>query len=230
MLYELRHYDLVSSHARAVVNARFERHTLPLWKQIGIEAVGFWWVFVGQSPRLTYMLTWEDLAQRERLWGEFETDAEWRRARADSIAEAGYDPVRSISSSILRPTSYSFQARQRNQPSRLEGGIFELRTLQFDEAQKLAQASEWFEQGGMAAMETHGMFTMGFWTTIIGVSPRLTYMLVFEDLSHRERAWAAFHTDPRYQTLEQGLYPNGQPLIASTDSCLMRGTEFSGWR
>ncbi len=230
MLYEMRHYDLVSSRARHVVEARFDQHTLPIWKRIGIETVGFWWVFIGQSPRMTYVLAWESLAQREQLWGEFETDAEWQEARAATIAQAGYDPVRTITSAILRPTPYSFQARQQNQPSRLEGGIFELHTLAFDDAQKLAQASEWFGQNGQAAMEAHGMFTMGFWTTVIGVSPRLTYMLVFEDLTHRERAWASFHTDPGYKAMQDGLYRNGLPLIDRTESCLMRGTEFSGWR
>jgi len=230
MLYELRHYDLAGSHARSVVNTRFEQHTLPIWNRIGVEAVGFWWVFVGQSPRITYMLAWENLAQREQLWGEFEADAEWRQARADSIAQVGYNPVHTMTSTILRPTNYSFQARKHNQPSRLEGGIFELRTLTFDDGRKLTQASEWFEQDAQAAMEAHGMFSMGFWTTVIGVSPRLTYMLVFEDLTHRDRAWAAFHTDPQYKILEEKLYPQGQPLIAGTDNCLMRGTEYSGWR
>lgn len=230
MLYELRHYDLVSSRARQTLDARFERYTLPIWKRIGIEAVGFWWVFVGQAPRMTYMLVWESLAQREQLWGQFEADPEWRVARDVSIAEAGCNPVKAITSSILRPTDYSFQAREHNQPARLQGGVFELRTLEFDDSRKLAQTSEWYEQQGLASMEAHGMFAMGFWTTVIGVSPRLTYMLVFEDLTHRDRAWAAFHTDPQYKARQDGLYPDGQPLIARTDSCLMRGTEFSGWR
>lgn len=230
MLYELRHYDLVSTRARAVLDARFERHTLRIWKRIGIEAVGFWWVFVGQAPRMTYMLAWENLAQREQKWDEFEADAEWQDARAQSNAEAGYDPVTQTTSSVLRPTPYSFQARERNQPIKLQGGVFELRTLAFNNAHNLAQASEWFEQHGQAAMERHGLFRMGIWTTMIGVSPRLTYMLVFEDLTHRDRAWAAYHTDPQYPAIQDGLYPNGQPLVASTESCLMRGTEFSGWR
>ncbi len=230
MLYELRHYDLISSRARAVLNTRFERHTLPIWKRIGIEAVGFWWVFVGKSPRMTYMLAWESLARREQLWEEFEADTQWQAARAASIAEAGYNPIRTVTSTILRPTPYSFQARQRNQPSRLEGGIFELRSLAFDDGRKLNEVSEWFEQHWQAAMEAHGMFAMGFWTTVIGVAPRLTYMLVFEDLAHRDRAWASFHTDPHFQALQDGLYPNGQPLIVRTDSCLMHGTEFPGWR
>ncbi len=230
MLYELRHYDLVSSRAQYVLDARFEQHALPLWKRIGIEAVGFWWVFIGQSPRMTYMLAWENLAQREQLWGEFEADAEWQKACADSNAQAGYNPVRAITNTILRPTPYSFQPRHNNQPSRLSGGIFELRTLAFDESRKLAQTSDWFGQQGAASMQSHDMFTMGYWTTVIGVSPRLTYMLVFENLAHRDRAWAAFHTDPQYKAMQDGLYQDGLPLIASIDSCLMYGTEFSGWR
>lgn len=230
MLYELRHYDLVSSRARQALDARFEKYTLPIWKRIGVEAVGFWWVFVGQSPRMTYMLGWESLAQREQLWGQFEADPEWREACEKSIAEAGYNPVTAITSTILKPTEYSFQPRQHNQPTRLEGGIFELRTLSFDDSRKLAQTSDWVEQGARAKMEQHGMFAMGFWTTVIGVSPRLTYMLVFEDLTHRDRAWAAYHTDPQYEGMQDALYPNGQSLIAGTESCLMRGTEFSGWR
>ena len=230
MLYELWHYDLVSSRARAVVNARFEGHALPIWKRIGIEAVGFWWVFVGQSPRLTYMLAWENLAQREQKWDEFEADAQWQELREGNIAQAAYDPVTQTTSSILRPTPYSFQARQRNQPAKLQGGIFELRTWVFSSVGKMAQASEWFEQHGQPAMDRHGLFRMGIWTTMIGLSPRLTYMLVFEDLTHRDRAWAAYHTDPQYAAIQDGLYPGGQALVTSEESCLMRGTDFSGWR
>ena len=63
---------------------------------------------------------------------------------------------------------------------------------------------------------------MGFWTTYIGVSPRLTYMLVFENQADRERAWAAYHTDPAWPAVEEGLYPNGRPLIIGTESCLMK--------
>jgi hypothetical protein len=71
---------------------------------------------------------------------------------------------------------------------------------------------------------------MGVWETLIGMSPRLTYMLVFENLAHRERAWASFYTDPDWPALQEGLFPDGQPLIGQTESNLMRGSAFSYWR
>ncbi len=80
------------------------------------------------------------------------------------------------------------------------------------------------------AFEKHGLFAMGYWTTYIGVSPHLTYMLVFENLAHRERAWASFYTDPLWPVRQDCLYPDGLPLISRIDSCVMKGTDFSGWK
>ena len=71
---------------------------------------------------------------------------------------------------------------------------------------------------------------MGYWTTYLGVAPRLTVMLVFENLAHRERAWASFYTDPEWPARQDGLYPGGKPLISRIDSAVMKGSEFSGWR
>ena len=231
MIYELRHYDTHSDRALDALTRRFASDTLRIWGRIGIEPVGFWSVIIGaNAPRLTYLLAWDTLAQRETLWEAFLTDDEWRVARTKSIKDAGGDPVREVTSSILRPVPETHIPHKSNQPTRLAGGVFELRTYGFREASHLAQMQEWLARESQPLMERHGMFTMGLWTTIIGVSPRLTQMLVFENLAHRERAWAAFYTDPEWPTLERGLYPGGQALIASTESVLMKGTEFSGWR
>lgn len=231
MLYELRHDDLSSSRALDALSGEFTRHTLPIWARLGIEPVGFWSVVIGShAPGMTYMLAWESLAQRETLWEQFEADPEHRRARAAQNARPGGDPVRATTNTILRPTPFSHLPRQHNQPRRLEGGLYELRTYAFDAEEPLQQTLAWFDTGGKAFMEAHGMFAMGFWTTVIGVAPRLTYMLVFEDLAHRERAWANFYTDPRWPALQDGLYPGGQSLLRSVESRVMKGTEFSGWR
>ncbi len=230
MLYELRHYDIRSSRGLDLVSGRFNDHILPIWNRIGIEPVGFWPVILGSpSPRLTYILAWEDLAQRQALWDAFEADPGWRRAVAETNAAWGGSPIHTFTSSILKPTDFSRLPRRDNQPARLRGGVFELRTYHFEETAKLTQAVQWFGEIAPAA-EKHGLFVMGFWTTYIGVAPRLTYMLVFENLAHRERAWASFYTDPAWPQRQDGLYPNGQPLVACIDSAVMKGTEFSGWR
>ena len=230
MLYELRHYDIRSSRGLDQVNGRFNDHILPIWQRIGIESVGFWPVIIGAPiPRLTYILAWEDLAQRQTRWEAFETDPQWRQVVTETNAAWGGSPIHTFTSSILKPTEFSRLPRKDNQPVRLQGGIFEMRTYHFNETAKLTQALSWFSEQA-PVMELHGLFAMGYWTTYIGIAPCLHCMRVFENLAHHERAWANYQTDPQWPAWQEGLYPNGQPLISSQESCIMKGTEFSGWR
>ncbi len=231
MLYELRHYDIQSDQGLDLVTARFGEHILPIWDRIGIRQVGFWPVLIGSpSPRLTYMLAWDDLAQRQALWDAFEADDEWKKARRETVQAWGGNQTHTITSIILKPTEFSRQPTQADQPARLAGGIFELRTCHFDDMAKLSQTLDVYRAEIAPAYEKHGLFGMGHWTTYIGESPRLTSMLVFENLAHRERAWASFYTDPAWPARQNALYCDGQPLITRTDSCVMKGTDFSGWK
>ena len=57
-------------------------------------------------PSLTYVLSFDDLASRERLWGNFGSDPEWRKLRAQpGLSDA--EIVSNISNSILRPLPFS---------------------------------------------------------------------------------------------------------------------------
>ncbi len=231
MLYELRHYDIRSERGLDQVTGRFGDHILPIWDRLGVRQVGFWSVIIGTpSPRLTYMLAWDDLAQRQELWDAFEADDEWQKARRETRAAWGGDQTHTISTTILKPTDFSRQPTYDNQPARLAGGIFELRTHCFDDGGRQAQTLEAFRSQIAPAYEKHGMYAMGHWTTYLGTSPRLTSMLVFENLAHRERAWASFYTAPEWPARQEMLYADGQPLMTRIDSCAMKGTDFSGWR
>jgi hypothetical protein len=231
MLYELRHYDANSIRGLDTVVQRFAEHTIRIWDRFGIEPVGFWTVTVGApAPRLTYLLAWEDLAQRQERWDAFSKDPEWLEIRAETNASAGGNPIHTISNSILAPTDYSPQPRRDNQPTRLHGGAFELRTWTFRDPDHMALSSEWIRDKGMPHLIKHHIYAMGYWTTVIGVMPRMTYILVFENLAHREHAWATLYTDPEWTALQDGLYSNGTSLLAGVESCLMKGTAFSGWR
>ena len=219
MLYELRHYDTLTDRDLLLLNALFETDILPAWARAGIEAVGFWTVLVGpQSPRLTCILRWRDNAERDAKWGAFSQQTPALTLPA---------PAHTVTNTLLRPLPGSHDARRDNQPSRLAGGVFEWRVLTVTDTARFA---EWLETGGYAHFARHQMHLMGTWETTVGVAPRVSYMTVFENLAHRERAWAAFYTDPAWAVLEEGLYPDMGPLITHTESCLMKGTEFSGWR
>jgi hypothetical protein len=105
MIYELRVYRCVPGRLPALLK-RFETITLDLWKKHGIRQAGFWTVLVGESNQeLYYLLAWESLAEREKLWTAFASDPEWHAKRAET--ERDGQIVASVSNQLLAPTSFS---------------------------------------------------------------------------------------------------------------------------
>ena len=105
MLYEMRIYHCLPGRLPAL-NKRFAEATLKLWKKHGIRQVGFWTDLIGTSnQKLTYLLAWESLAEREKKWGAFATDPEWIAKRAES--EKDGQIIEHTENSILAPTAYS---------------------------------------------------------------------------------------------------------------------------
>ncbi len=106
MIYELRIYDCVPGRLPALLK-RFEQTTLALWDKHGIRQVGFWTTYIGPSShRLTYLIAWETMAEREQKWDKFQVDPEWIAKRAASEVDGG--PIlKNVESSILTPTAFS---------------------------------------------------------------------------------------------------------------------------
>ncbi len=54
---------------------RFRSITLGFFQKHGIEQIGFWTTLVGpDNHALTYLLKWDDMAQREACWNAFQAD------------------------------------------------------------------------------------------------------------------------------------------------------------
>ncbi len=105
MIYELRIYRCLPGRLPALLK-RFETATLKLWEKHGIRQAGFFTTVIGESNNdLTYMLKWESLAEREKLWAAFMTDADWIAARTKS--EEDGQIVGNIVSQFLAPTAFS---------------------------------------------------------------------------------------------------------------------------
>ena len=105
MIYELRIYRAMPGRLPALI-ARFQNHTIGIWRKHGIRPVGFWTTIVGESKQnLIYILAWENAAEREKLWKAFLTDPEWVRISTDS--ERDGQLVEDINNQLLAPTPFS---------------------------------------------------------------------------------------------------------------------------
>ena len=105
MIYELRVYECLPGRLPALLK-RFETVTLKLWDKHGIRQAGFWTTVVGPSNNtLTYLVAWENLAEREAKWAAFGKDPDWLSAR--DASEADGPILANIASSFLQPTAFS---------------------------------------------------------------------------------------------------------------------------
>ena len=106
-IFELRTYESNNAKAARTKIAMFNQAEIDISQRLGMQPVFFGETIVGRNlPNLTYMLAFEDLAARERLWRAFGSDPEWQKLRAKpEFADALI--VSNISNAILRPLPFS---------------------------------------------------------------------------------------------------------------------------
>ncbi|ONF48968.1 NIPSNAP family protein [Methylobacterium radiotolerans] len=105
MVVEMRVYYCAPTRLPALLE-RFRSTTLGFFQKYGIEQIGFWTTLVGpDNHALTYLLKWDDMAQREARWNAFQADPDWIAARAET--EKDRPIVARIENTFLSPTDFS---------------------------------------------------------------------------------------------------------------------------
>ncbi|WP_145028439.1 NIPSNAP family protein [Paenibacillus sp. Y412MC10] len=87
MLYELRIYTIYEGRMDAIQD-RFKEHTFRIFARLGMKVVNFWIDATGQN-KLYYLMEFEDMAQRQRLWEQFKKDIEWIQVKRNSEENGG---------------------------------------------------------------------------------------------------------------------------------------------
>ena len=105
-IFELRTYESRSEKvAKKKIEMFNEGGEMAIFHKTGLRAVFFGETLIGRRlPNLTYMLAFDDMAERDRCWVRFRNDPDWEKLKANPIYE---DTVSNITVVILRPTPYS---------------------------------------------------------------------------------------------------------------------------
>jgi hypothetical protein len=215
MLYELRVYDAMPGKLGAL-NDRFANHTIGFFKNHGIGIVGFWTAMIGTSNQLTYILSFDDMADREKKWGAFQADPGWHKARAESETDGPLNAH--VQNSFMRLTPYSPQPK-------ISTNLQELRVYQAVPG-KLPALNARFADHTTHLFEKHGIKNIGYWTQDVGPSNQLFYMVGYDSLADREKNWAAFNADPDWQKARAESERDG-PLTSQTHSSILQPTAYS---
>ena len=105
-VYELRTYTAADGKLDAL-KARFQDHTIRIFKKHGMESVGYW---VPEDPdksknTLIYILKHPSREEAEKHWTDFQNDPEWKKVSAES--EANGKLVLKVDRIWLDPTEFS---------------------------------------------------------------------------------------------------------------------------
>lgn len=104
-VFELRTYESPNKKANLKKIEMFNKGEIAIFKRTGLAPVFFGETLIGSKmPNLTYMLTFADMATRDKNWATFASDPEWKKL--NSIPEYA-TAVSNISNIILRPAAYS---------------------------------------------------------------------------------------------------------------------------
>ena len=106
-IFELRTYESHSKKANKKKVEMFNNGEIAIFRRTGLTPVFFGETLIGAKlPSLIYMLVFDDMAQRDKNWGTFVADPEWKKL---STTPGFTDPeiVSNISNVFLRPTPYS---------------------------------------------------------------------------------------------------------------------------
>ena len=106
-IFELRTYESQSFATLARKVQMFNNGEAQIFQRLGMRPVFFGETIVGpRQPNLMYMLSYDNLAARDKLWGAFGSDPEWKKLSGrPELKDA--EIVENISNVILRPLPFS---------------------------------------------------------------------------------------------------------------------------
>jgi hypothetical protein len=91
---------------------------------------------------------------------------------------------------------------------------------------KLPALHHRFENTTLGFFKKHGIGVVGFWDAVTGTSNELHYILRYDDMAHREKAWGAFQLDDGWIRARAESERDG-PLVARVFNQFWRATDYS---
>ena len=86
-----------------------------------------------------------------------------------------------------------------------------------------------FQKHTVRMFEKHGIKPVGFWQAVVGTTNVLYYMLAWESMAHREKAWNSFQSDPEWIKVMQESEKDG-PIVQNITNLILKPTPYSNMK
>jgi hypothetical protein len=207
--YVFEQYFLEQGSQPGRIHDFFSKALLPAMERIHkgpkifLEAV-----FAPHMPQVAAILGLESCDQVWSVSKALFSDKEF--VSAFDQWESGEPPYVSASASLLEATDYSPEIVVPEKPAAPR--IFELRTYHSPTARQWKALHERFSSAEIKIFHRVGVNPIFYTSTVFGTNrPNLTYLIPFDTLAAREKAWNAFSADEEWiRVRQQSIDRSGQ--------------------
>ena len=200
--YELRVYEMRSDMAPNRLRDYLKDGMIPALRRAGAGPVGVFSPEAGfLGGTMIVLVDYRSAADALAVPQRLEADAAFVAARRAFEADLRMPFVR-YESRLMRAfaghPAVEVPAGDASRPPRL----FELRTYESRNAETLAKKIDMFDQAEIALFRSIGMAPVFFGENVYATRlPSLTYMITFDDMAARTKAWNTFRSHPEWQRI-----------------------------
>jgi hypothetical protein len=227
-IFELRYFRLRNGSQVQRTQEFLGKQFLPAAQRAGIGPMGFFSNVIGyESPTITCLLSFPSFEAMGASLEKMDADKEFAAAfeQYNSGSELSY--IR-MESELLR--GFDTMPAVEVPPARegRGGRVFELRTYESPNVSTLKRKLHMFDIGEIAIFRRCGLLPVFFGETLIGSRlPKLTYMVAFDDMAARDKAWGAFGSDPEWKKLRSQPGLSDPEIVSNITNSILRGLPFS---
>jgi len=224
-LYELRLVQLQSADKQKAFNEFLGKVAIPALNRIGIGPVGVFQFLEEETPNEYILVPHKCLESVAAMAAKLAADERFVADGAEFLEAPKSDPayLRMESSLML-----AFDEIPKLEvPSKKKTRVFQLRTYESHSFERAQKKIDMFNEGGeIAVFRDTGMPPVFFGQTLIGAKmPNLTYMLGFDDIAAKEKGWATFMADPRWNKLKND--PTYKDTVSAITNIMLRPADCS---
>ena len=226
--YELRNYELRSDVNPTGLRNFHKDALLPAYARAGAGAVGVFSPETGfPSQSLLVLIEYPSLAAVQTVADRLDADAAFMAAQR-TFETAADLPYLRYDSQLMRAFTGHSGVEVPPGPATRPARVFELRTYEARSATALARKVAMFNEAEIVLFRSIDMTPVFFGENLFGTRlPSLTYMLTFEDMTARYKAWSAFGAHPEWQRLNKDEKYAANGAVTVTNVAYLRPLAFS---
>ena len=216
--FEWIHYKLHPGSRQKGVADFYKNTAITAWNKIGINKVGVFSVSYGQnSPSLYVLIPHSSLESVYTSNEKLLMDKDFVEAGKTFLGPTLDDaPFVRMEKSILRAFNNLPEVNVPQTLMKNNNRIYELRIYESPSILAAKKKIHMFNEGNeIGIFKKTGLRPVFFGETISGpIMPNLHYMLAFENMAERDKAWNVFRDDPDWMKLK------AETMYADTVSCI----------